>query len=192
MDMNPAQIATINTLVSGTKEIAQGIGAANQASYSASQYKQAARAAIATGSRGAYAAGKEGKIVESDARAAMAAGGGDPMDPGMTRLLSRVGRDAQYNALAAMFEGEQRAYGLRTQANTYDLQAKQQRLSGITSGLSTMLSQGSTIYDEYYKGPSEKEMASWSQKERNRYQLWKDQPWYKRGQFKDFTMDSLR
>jgi len=192
MDMSPAQIATINTVASGANEFSKALGAATTYKFQAGQERQAARAAIASGSREAYEAAREGRIVESDARAAMAAGGGSSADPGMVRLLSRIGRDAQYDSLAAMFEGEQAAYGHRTQAAAYDLAGKQARAGGTVGGLSTILSQGSAIYDEYYRGPSETDLANWSQGERNRYALWKAQPWYKRGRFADFEMDTLR
>jgi len=192
MDMSPAQIATINTVASGTNEFARGLGQANTYKFQAGQEKQAAKAAIATGSRAAYERAREGRIVESNARAAMAAGGGSSADPGMVRLLSRIGRDAQYNSLAAMFEGEQAAYGHRAQANAYELAGKQAMTSSAIGGLTTILSGGSSIYDEYYRGPGEKEMQNWSQTEKNRYALWKEQPWYKRGRFADFEMDKLR
>ena len=131
MDMSPAQIATINTVTSGTNEFAKGLGQANTYKFQAGQAEQAAKAAIATGSREAYDRAREGRIVESNARAAMAAGGGSSADPGMVRLLSRIGRDAQYNSLAAMFEGEQAAYGHRTQAAAYELAGKQAMASGV-------------------------------------------------------------
>jgi len=96
----------------------------------------------AAGSHKAYEAGREGEILESNARAAMAAGGGSTTDAGATKVIGDIGAQSSYNALAALYEGETGA-----DISLYEGETKKQ--ASKTRALTTLLSGGAGIYKAY-------------------------------------------
>lgn len=114
--------------------------AAGDAAQKAAKFK--AKTQKATGSRRAYEAGREGDIVASDARAAMAAGGGSTTDAGATKILGDIGAQADYNALSALYEGD-------TGADISIWEGKTQKSAAKTRALTTLLSGGAGMYKAY-------------------------------------------
>ncbi len=117
-----------------------GNAAAGDAAIKAGEFK--AKTQRAAGSRKAYEAGREGDIVQSNARAAMAAGGGSTTDAGATKILGDIGAQADYNALSALYESE-------TGANITQWEAKTKKNALDTNALTTLLSGGAGMYKAY-------------------------------------------
>lgn len=85
-------------------------------------------------SREAHEEKRKGDILMSNARAAMAAGGGSTMDSGNVYTLSEIGRDANYNALSALYEGEQAAEITRYEGRLKKRAAKGKAIGTVLSG----------------------------------------------------------
>ena len=101
-----------------------------------------AKTAMAKGTRKAFEAKREGDIVQSAARAAMAAGGGSASDASAIETLARIKQKAGYNALSALYEGEQAA-----DISRYE--GKIKKIAGRTRALSTTLSGFGKAFKSY-------------------------------------------
>lgn len=108
--------------------------------------KQAAGQEKASAQRAAIAEKKKADLVTSSARAIAAAGGGDLADPGLVKVIGDIDAEGEYRKLAALYQGNQRAYDLERGAefSTYGgqvarfsgkQQAKAYRMQGIATGL---------------------------------------------------------
>lgn len=78
-----------------------------------------AKASTATGQRKASEIRRKGRVLESDAKAIMAAGGGVTDDAGAIEQLADIANVTDYNQLAALYEGDTEAEGLRLE-NRYN------------------------------------------------------------------------
>lgn len=136
MFADPITLSLIGaTALSMGGQIAEGRAAEKSAKYKAKTDR-------ARGSRLSYEAGREGEIAESNARAAMAAGGGSTTDAGATKILGDIGAQADYNALLALYEGE-------TGADIAEWEGKTKKKASRTQALSTVLSGGAQAYKAY-------------------------------------------
>lgn len=106
----------------------------------AAKYK--AQTQRARGTRTAYEEKRRGEMVASDARAAMAAGGGTTTGAGAISTLGKIGTETDYNALAALYEGEE-------EARITMIEGKRQAKAAKRRGLSTLISGGAGIYKAY-------------------------------------------
>jgi hypothetical protein len=87
-------------------------------------------------------AGKEGEIIESRARAVMAAGGGVTTDPGATEQLAKIKAASEYNVLSALYEG-------KTEAGIARYEGKVKKKAGRTRALSTILTGGAEMFKSF-------------------------------------------
>lgn len=122
----------------------KGALAEGKAAEQAADFKAKTQIAGATKKAAEYT--REGKIVESNARAAMAASGG-AFDAGSAERIGKINEQSQYNALAAMYEGEQAAA-----ITKYEGEVKKKATK--MKALSTVLSGGAQMYSSY-KSPAE-------------------------------------
>ena len=114
--------------------------AAGDAAQASSEFQ--AKTQLATGTRRAGEAKREGDIVASDARAAMAAGGGSTTDPGAIQNLAKIKSEADYNALTALYEGQ-------TGADISIYEGKTKKAASRTRALGTLLTGGASAYKAY-------------------------------------------
>ena len=98
--------------------------------------------ARASGQRRAIEVRRQGDALQSDARAAIAASGGVTDDVGTIKQLADIDQATDYNALAALYEGESEARGLETE-NVY------RKRIGRTKQFATALSGASKAYGAY-------------------------------------------
>ncbi|MEW7973867.1 MAG: hypothetical protein AB2821_10335 [Candidatus Thiodiazotropha endolucinida] len=90
------------------------------------QLKRNAKARFALGTRQAYEEQRQGRIMMSNARAAMGASGGTTTDAGAINQLADIKATADFNSLSAIFGAKTEAMGLREKAETtlYEGRAK--------------------------------------------------------------------
>ena len=141
-------MAAASTVLSAGSSIAGGIAEDKAASAEAKQLRTNANARYAQGTREAYQARQDGKRVESDAVAAMAGGGG-AFDAGMAERLGEIGEVTDFNALAAMYEAETEADGMRRQARATRKAGQRALATGFVKAGATALDGASKIF-----GPS--------------------------------------
>lgn len=144
-------MAVGSTVLSVAGTLEEGKGAVRAAEFEAGQLEEQATARYARGTREAYEAKRAGDIMESRARAVMAAGGGLASDPQAIEQLGRIGAESEYEALTAMYEGETEAAGLRRQAAARRYGGKMKKRAAKFKALSTAISGGSKAYESYKK-----------------------------------------
>lgn len=149
--MDPVSIglSAASTLFSASGAKKQGKAAQAQAEYDAQQMEQQAQASRAEGTRVAYEDRRQGRIVESNARAAMAAGGGSASDAGSLEMLGKIGAESQYNSLVSLFKGESQAQDYNRQADTRRYEGALAKKNADDKALSTILSGASSIYSGF-------------------------------------------
>lgn len=124
-----------STIISATGQLEEG-----KAAQKAADFK--AKTQMAAGTRRASEATRAGNIVESNARAAMAAGGGDPSDAGSLELLGKIAAESEYNSLAAMYEA-------KTAASITKWEGEKAREVSKTQALTTVLKGAGQAYMAY-------------------------------------------
>ena len=128
--------------IKGASTLLSAGGQAKEGSAAQSSKEFEAKTRTAAASRKAYMAGKEGDIIESRARAVMAAGGGSASDPGAIEQLAKIKSASEYNVLSALYEGE-------TESDILKYEGKVKKKAGRTKALSTILSGGAKAYESF-------------------------------------------
>ena len=121
-------------------------GANTAKKFEASQINRNAKAISAKGNREAYETRRQGKVLASNARAAMAGSGGLTSDAGAVEDLAKIKRTTDYNALSALFESETQAENLKMKAKARTLEGRQGNIGGLRKSLSTVLSNSDKIF----------------------------------------------
>lgn len=133
------------TILSTAGQISAGDSANTVAQWEAEQIDDRAKAETAAGSREAAERAKEARLVQSRARAVGAAsGGGVDYD-----LIGDLEEEGAYRAGIAIWESEERAKGLRTQADARRVEGGLQRSAGRTRGAATLLGGANSLMEKY-------------------------------------------
>ena len=143
-------ITIATTVLGGAGQISQGRDANIAAEFEARQMERNARASFAEGTRASSEHLRQGRIAQSNMRAQMAGSGGVTDDPGATETLGETGRDAKYNALAAMYSYKARSQGQSFQAQARRLEGGIAERASRWKGLSTVLSGATKAYELQY------------------------------------------
>jgi len=99
---------------------------------------------------------RKGRLAASRALAVAAASGGGASDPGVVNTIADIESEAELNALAAMFEGEERARTLETGARVRRFEGASARAAGrskqaaaTVGAVGTVLSDASTLLEKF-------------------------------------------
>lgn len=129
--------------------VSEGIQAEKAAKLEAKQMEAQGKADIAQASQEAFEAARQGDILLSDQRAAMAASGGVTTDAGNTEIAARTARDIEFNVLSKMFAGESALQDANKRASVRRWEGKQQRRASYLRGLTSAISGGGKTYRAY-------------------------------------------
>jgi len=138
--------SVIGTGLSAGGAIAQGGNEQAMADFQAAQLQQRAGQTRASAQRAAVDARRQGKLATS----ALQARAG--LDPGVARLAGDLAGDAEYRALTALYEGDERATGDVMQADALRRAGKQSRIAGYMKGVNSFLSMGADMGSRYGAG----------------------------------------
>jgi hypothetical protein len=127
-----------STLFSSVSNLVGGGGADKAAKFKAQQIERNAKAKRASGTRQTQEGLRKGRVLESDAIAQMAAGGG-AFDAGSIEQLAGLKQATDYNALTALFEAEEQAKGMDLAAKSVRIEGKMAKKKGQRKALSTIL-----------------------------------------------------
>ena len=116
MMMAQTAMGTIGALKGGDAAKKQGKIDRAAAYEAGNQHMQNSVEALGDANRKAYEIRRQGKVMESDNVAAMVAAGGSANDAGAIEHLSKIHQANEYDALGAVFEGDQRAADHRKKA----------------------------------------------------------------------------
>ena len=126
-------------------QIQQANTASNAAKYNAQILEQQANEKTAVAQREAEEERRLARLRMSRARAVGASsGGGQDYD-----LLGDLEEDGELRALAALYEGNTSAAGLKAQSNIQRLQARSSSRAGSIGTARTLLSTGSSFFGKY-------------------------------------------
>lgn len=125
----------------------------------AQQFEANAKNAIGASQVGAYEQERQGTIAASRALAVAAASGGGASDPTIVNLMARMAGESHYNAMAALYQGQEQARVMTNQAAVarYGGEVSKyasEQASGASkfSALSTALTGAASLYGKYGKG----------------------------------------
>lgn len=133
------------TLLSGVSAAAAGKASADAANMEAAQYDARAKAEQAAAQRDALQERRKADLVISRARAVGAESGGGVDIP----LMASIEEEGELNYQTALWDGDVRAASARDAAKMRRFDAKQQRKAGAIKGMATLLSGGSSFFENY-------------------------------------------
>ena len=155
----------------------------NAAKFEAAQYNQAAGQERASSQRAAIEARRQGRLKQSRAVAVAAASGAGASDPTVMNIIADLAGEGEYNALTALYNGEESARGLemkakaamfqgKSDASAYKSMSKAYKTNGYLEGVGTMLS-GSASFFEKYGGEEDVPVTTAPSRTPQRTSYWK-------------------
>lgn len=138
--MGAAVIPIIGAVISVAGSMQQGAAAEQSAEFDSQQLNRNALAAEASSQREAIEERRRGQIAESRARAVAVASGTTSTDVGVSDLISKIGAESEYNALAALYEGKQKAQSLRVGGEAAMFEGGVAKQAAKTKAVGTVMS----------------------------------------------------
>ena len=135
-----ALAAVGGSIVSGLGQMQAGRAANVSAKFQAAQAQQQAGQERATAQRAAIEERRKADLALSRGQAVLASSGGGTLDPTAMRLMGGIAQQGEYNALSALFQGEETARGLELGAAAKRMEGKQAKKAGMIGGISTIAS----------------------------------------------------
>lgn len=135
-----AALAIGGSIVSGVGQMQAGRAANVSAKFQAAQAQQQAGQERATAQRAAIEERRKADLALSRGQAVLASSGGGTLDPTAMRLMGGIAQQGEYNALSALFQGEETARGLELGAAAKRMEGKQAKRAGMIGGISTIAS----------------------------------------------------
>jgi hypothetical protein len=150
-----ATVATVgSSVLSGLGQMQAGKAANANAQFQAKQMEQQAGQERAASQRDAIAERRRADIMQSNAQAAAAASGGGATDPTVLNITGNLAKEGEYNALSALFSGEERARGMELQASSTRMMGKQAKKQGMVGGISTIIGGAASAASKYSPAPA--------------------------------------
>lgn len=141
-------LAAVGTAVSAAGTISAGNSAAALGEWQAKQLVEKGKAEKAAASVEAENLAKQKRLVASRAQAVGAAsGGGQDIN-----LLGQIEEEGTLRSLMAIWRGEEAAKGRKIQAAAARFEGKAKKKASYLDAAGTLLSGGSTFYDNYSQG----------------------------------------
>ena len=92
---------------------------------------------------------RKARLLQSRGLAVAAASGGGADDPGVVNILADIAGEGEYRSLTALYEGNERAFGLESEAKARRKEAKNVKTAGYIGAASTLLGAGSSMSERY-------------------------------------------
>lgn len=151
-----ATAATIAAAASGVMSAAgtimSGNAARGAANYSAAQSEQQAGQEVAVSQRKAIEARRQAGLANSRVTAVAAGSGASATDPTVLDIMGDNAGVGEFNALSALYSGEETARGLRMRGVADRYEGATTRQASLVKAGGTVLSAGSSLYDKYSMG----------------------------------------
>jgi hypothetical protein len=135
--------------VSLAAKVAGGYAQKNALDASAAQLSQEAGQSVASGIQGAIQDRRRAAYVASNARAAIAGGGLSTTGTSAIQTVGQIRGEGEYRALTSLYQGQDRASELDYRASSMRNAGSNAVTSGWISGISSVLSGGSSFFDKY-------------------------------------------
>jgi hypothetical protein len=144
-----AAITLAGTAISAGGKIAAGYSQKNALDTGAAQLEQQAGQSVASGIQGAIQDRRRATYVASNARATTAAAGLTTTGTSAIANVGAIRGEGEYRALTSLYQGYDRASELDERASGMRTEGSNAVKSGWISGISSVLSGGSSFYDKY-------------------------------------------
>ena len=143
-------------MAAGTAVSAGGtiLGAKSEAKALRSEARQLdAKAGLerASSQRAAIEERRQAGLASSRTLALAAASGAGASDPTVINMMADLAGEGEYRALTALYQGEEEARGLESQAAMRRKEAKATKTAGYLKAAGTILNAGSSMYDRFGK-----------------------------------------
>lgn len=148
-------LGVVGTVVSAIGTIAAGAASAQAANYQAAQLDLKAKEERASSQREGFEIGRQKGLIQSRIQALSAASGGDAggaFGSTIDALANDVEAGGEYRRLMADYGGQERAAGLRGQANAARYTGQAAQMGSFFSAAGTILGGASTFFDQYGYG----------------------------------------
>lgn len=146
-------MSLVGTFQSASAQKAAGAAQQQQNEYVAAQQRQQAGQERAAAQRRSSEARRQGDLAQSRATAVAAASGGGALDPSVIDTIGDLQTNSEYDALNALYEGEDRARSLEMGADIKQYEGRQAKKAGNIAATSTMFSgigqTAGSFYDRY-------------------------------------------
>jgi len=153
--------AGLEGVAAGSK-IASGFAGLDAAKYVSAQLRQNAGQTVAAGQRQAFDVDRQTQMIQSRALAVAAASGGGASDPGVVSIMAQTAAEGAYRKAMALFNAEDKAQGMESQADSAMYEGKVAKNNAIVSGvlqtgqagtsLMRTRAQGKSLYDRFSGG----------------------------------------
>ncbi len=141
-----------STAVSAAGTIASGNAARAAATNQAAQLNQQAGQERAASQRIAIQKRRDATLANSRVQAVSAASGGSATDSTIDNITQNIAGQGEFNALTALYNGEERSRGLEMSASNAMLEGKQAHRSAVFSAGGTILNTASSLFSRYGNG----------------------------------------
>lgn len=138
-------------LVSGAGTLIAGSNAKDAAYFKAAQEEQQAQESRAASQRSAMESRRKAGLAISQIQAGAAASGAGAADPSILNVSGNVAARGEYQALADVYKGENRARGLEDQAMGDRMSGDAAMTGALFKSAGTLLSSGGSFYERYQK-----------------------------------------
>ena len=145
-------VTAASAIASAAGSIMSGKAEASASRFQAAQMKQQAGQERAVSQRKAIEQRRQAGLANSRVTALAAASGAGATDPTVLDIEGDNAAAGEYNALSALYAGEERARGLEMGAGAKLYEGSQAKRAGLIKGGSTLLSAGSSMFDKYGNG----------------------------------------
>lgn len=157
-------LSAVSSLREGSAYARAAKAAAKQsksaAKFEAGQYIQQAGQERATAQRQSIEERRAARLAESRAIAVAAASGGGASDPTVTKIVGNLAAQGEYNALSALYTGEEAARGLETAAmgslyegnnaaSSYRIKGSAYRSAARNTAIGTALDGIGSFFEKY-------------------------------------------
>jgi hypothetical protein len=141
--------AAIGMAVQAYGKVSGGYAQRNALNASAGQLEQEAGQSVASGIQGAIQDRRRASYVASNARASTAAAGLTTTGTSAIENVGQIRGEGEYRALTSLYQGQDRANELDFRASGMRTEGSNAIRSGWLSGMSSVMSGGSSFYDKY-------------------------------------------
>lgn len=138
--------------VSAVGQVQQGNAAKASADFQAAQQEQQAGQQRAAAQRQAIEQRRQSRVLESRARAVAGASGAGVGDPTVVNELADIKNVGEFNALTALFQGEESATGLEMAAESARREGAASRQASRINAAGTLIGGAASFYDRYGGG----------------------------------------
>lgn len=135
--------------IMAVSKVAGGYAQRNALDAAADEYSQEGGQSVASGIQGAIQDRRRATYVSSSAQARTAASGLTTTSTSSIANMGQIKGEGEYRALQAMYQGEDRANELDYRASQMRTQGSNAVISGWLSGVSSVLSGGTSFYTKY-------------------------------------------